>query len=51
MAGNAPVRVEHSRDTSIRLNRLLDFARSERESGTLADGFSTSLEANGKVGI
>jgi|TARA_R110000772_G_scaffold15072_43_gene43558 hypothetical protein len=51
MAGNTTVRVERSRDTSIHHNRLLDFARSERESETLFDGFSTSLEANGKVGI
>ncbi len=51
MASNAAVRVERSRDTSIHHNRLLDFARSERESGTLPHGFSTSLEATGKVGI
>ncbi len=51
MASNVAVRVECSRDTSIRHNRLLDFARSEREGGPLAHGFSTSLEANGKVGI
>lgn len=51
MASTAAVRVERSRDTSIRHNRLLDFARSERECGTLAHGFSASLEANGKVGI